>query len=195
MVFYAKTYAVLVVSSSQKMNTAFAPLLSPSLYEPVAYAQSTAGAKRLLLERAYDFVIVNAPLADDAGIRFAMDAASDRSTVVLLLVPEEKFEEIREFVTPGGVYTLAKPTSAAMLTRALGWMAATRERLAKLSEKTATVEEKMEEIRLVNRAKWLLIERLSMTEADAHRTIEKRAMDTGQTRRKIAEDIIKTYQP
>ena len=51
----------------------------------------------------------------------------------------------------------------------------------------------MEEIRLVNRAKWILIQHLKMNESDAHRYIEKRAMDTCVSRREIAENIIKTY--
>ena len=51
----------------------------------------------------------------------------------------------------------------------------------------------MEEIRLVNRAKWLLITELKMTEPDAHRYIEKQAMNLCVPRRVIAEDIIKTY--
>ena len=33
-----------------------------------------------------------------------------------------------------------------------------------------------------------------MNEADAHRYIEKLAMDTRQTRREIAESVIKTYE-
>ena len=57
-----------------------------------------------------------------------------------------------------------------------------------------TVEEKIDEIRLVNRAKWLLIECLSMTEADAHRYIEKQAMDLRLSKREVAENIIKTYK-
>ena len=44
-----------------------------------------------------------------------------------------------------------------------------------------------------NRAKWLLIEQLKMTEAEAHRHIEKQAMDRCTTRREIALGIIKTY--
>jgi len=51
----------------------------------------------------------------------------------------------------------------------------------------------MTEIRLVNRAKWLLIGELTMSEPDAHRYIEKQAMDNGVTKREIAENIIKTY--
>ena len=56
-----------------------------------------------------------------------------------------------------------------------------------------SVEEKMEEIRLVNRAKWLLIEQLKMTESDAHRYIEKQAMDRCVSRREIAQNIIRIY--
>ena len=36
----------------------------------------------------------------------------------------------------------------------------------------------MDEWKIVNRAKWLLIGKLGMSEADAHRYIEKLAMDT-----------------
>ena len=72
-------------------------------------------------------------------------------------------------------------------------MAASRERLRRMEKKATSIEEKMEEIRLVNRAKWLLIEQLKMTEADAHRYIERQAMDRCVTRREIALGIIKTY--
>ena len=56
-----------------------------------------------------------------------------------------------------------------------------------------TIEEKMAEIRLVNKAKWLLISQLSMSEPEAHRYIEKQAMDRCVTKRTIAEEIMKTY--
>ena len=52
----------------------------------------------------------------------------------------------------------------------------------------------MEEIRMVNRAKWLLIEQLKMTEQQAHRYIEKQAMDRCITRRAVAEQILATYR-
>ena len=51
----------------------------------------------------------------------------------------------------------------------------------------------MEEIRIVNRAKCLLISELKMTESEAHRYIEKNAMDNCIPKRKAAENIIKIY--
>ena len=39
----------------------------------------------------------------------------------------------------------------------------------------------------------LLMQNMSMAEAEAHRFIEKEAMDTGQKKIAIAENIIKRY--
>ncbi len=55
------------------------------------------------------------------------------------------------------------------------------------------MEEKITEIRLVNKAKWLLIDKLGMTEPDAHRFIEKRAMDTRTPKREVAQEIIDSF--
>ena len=60
--------------------------------------------------------------------------------------------------------------------------------------KRALKEKKIEEIRLVNRAKWLLIECLGMKESDAHRYIEKQAMDLRISKSEMAENIIRTYK-
>ena len=54
---------------------------------------------------------------------------------------------------------------------------------------------KGEEIRLVDRAKCVLIQVLSMTEPQAHRYLEKEAMDRRVTRREVAEQVLRTYEP
>ena len=138
-------------------------------------------------------MIINSPLPDDTGTRFAIDIESSKGAVVLLLVRAELHEDTRDRVVEHGVFTLAKPLSRPVFTLALEWMESARERLRKLEKKTLSIEEKMEEIRLVNRAKWLLISRLEMDEPQAHRYIEKQAMDRCVSKKEIAEDIIKTY--
>ena len=55
------------------------------------------------------------------------------------------------------------------------------------------LQKKIEEIRLVDRAKCVLIQYLNMTEAEAHRYIEKQAMDMRKTKKTIAENILNTY--
>ena len=96
-------------------------------------------------------------------------------------------------VAEHGVFVLPKPTSKPTMLTALSWMSSAREKLYKTEKKTHSVEEKMEEIRIVNRAKWLLISELKLVESEAHRYIEKQAMDSCVSKRTVVEEIIKTY--
>ena len=79
------------------------------------------------------------------------------------------------------------------LVQALYWLSSARELLRKFEKKTVSIEEKMEEIRLVNRAKWLLINELKRSEPDAHRYIEKQAMDRCVSKKDVACEIISKY--
>ena len=193
MLFNAQTYSVLVVSNQQKFNDALSSMLPPSEYYPVCFTSNIASARRQLLSRGYDLVIVNAPLPDESGTRFAMDASNRMDTVVLLLLRAENFEEVTARVTSHGVFTLQVPFPASTIRQGLKWMVSARERLRQMETKNLSIEEKMEEIRLVNKAKWLLIEQKNMHEADAHRYIEKQAMDRCTSKKEIAQNIIQSF--
>ena len=188
-----RAYSVLLVSAAENFNLAFTALLPESAYEPVYTVNSISAAKRVLAERSFDFIFVNSPLPDDAGIRFAIDSAACKDTVVLLFAKNDVHDGVHDRVAEYGVFTLPKPTAKPILVQALGWMESARERLRQFEKKNLTLEEKMGEIRLVNRAKWLLISELKMSEPDAHHYIERQAMDCCVSKKEIAENIIKTY--
>ena len=63
-------------------------------------------------------------------------------------------------------------------------------RIHELEKKNRVLEEKLEEMRLVSKAKFLLVERDHMTEDDAHRLIGKMAMDNGISRGSAARRIL-----
>lgn len=188
-----RVYSVLVVSAAENFNAALSELLPKTKYYPIKFSASISDAKRELAEREYDYVIINSPLPDDVGARFAISTANSQSTVVLILVRAEIYDEIYDKVAEHGVFTLAKPLSKPTMLTSLSWMSSARERLRKFENKTLSIEEKMEEIRIVNRAKWILISDLQMDEPEAHRYIEKQAMDRCVSKRLVAEEIIKTY--
>ena len=186
-------YSVLIVSASDSFNSSLTSLFPESKFDPVRIETSVGSARRAASEREYDIIVVNSPLPDDAGIRFAIDISGLKTSVALLMVRSDVYPVMYNKVAEYGVYLLPKPTSKQVVSQALDWMMATRERLRKFVKKTMSTEEKMQEIRTVNRAKWLLIENLKMTESDAHRYIEKQAMDRCISKREIAEEIINTY--
>ena len=189
-----RRYSLLLASSAERFNSTLPSLLPESLYFPITIATDVACARRRLLENKYDIVIVNTPLTDDVGTRLALDVCESSGAGVLLLVKAEHYPDINARVSPFGVLAVSKPTTPQIITQSLTLLCATRERLRRMEEKTASIEEKMEDIRVVNRAKCLLIEQLRMTEKEAHRFIEKQAMDRCVTKRAVAENIISTYK-
>lgn len=194
MVFQDRVYSVLIVTASDRFTNSIMPLLPMTDYWPVKTAASVAEARRRLAETEFDIVLINTPLPDDFGMHLAIDICAGSGAGVLLLVKSDHYNEIYSKVVRYGVIALAKPTNRQMVAQNLRILCATRERMRQMQAKQATVEEKIKEIRLVNRAKWLLIECLHMTEAEAHRYIEKQAMDLRISKREAAENIIKTYK-
>ncbi len=189
-----RCYGLLAVSASAKFNESLSALLPRGKYSPVMFAGDVSEARRLILENQFDIVVINTPLPDDFGTHLALDICENSGTGVMLLVRAEHFPDINARVSPYGVLTVSKPTSSSIITQSLQLLCGTRERLRRMEQKTASIEEKMEEIRIINRAKWLLIEQLKMTEAQAHRYIEKQAMDRCVTKHRIAENILSTYK-
>ncbi len=186
--------SILVASGTDKGFNVITNLLSPPLFEPVVRAANAGEAKRLFTDCGFDLVVINAPLPDDFGIQLALDIASTQNAGVLLLVKNEVFEQASYIVEDCGVLTVGKPTSSQTIYQAIKLLTATRLRLREFEKKTATIQTKMDEIQLVNRAKWILIEYLRMDENTAHRHIEKQAMDRRLPKSTIAKEIIATYE-
>jgi response regulator NasT len=192
-IFQERTYSVLIVSASEKLDNSLRGLLPGTEYYPVQSARSVGEARRMLLGSGFDLVLINTPLKDDFGTQLAIDVCVDSAAGALLFVKAELYESINARVMEYGVVTLSMPSASALVSQSLRMLCAQRERLRRMEQKQQSVEDKIEEIRLVNRAKWLLIECLSMTEADAQRYIERQSMDQRITKRRAAENIIKTY--
>ena len=188
-----RVYSVLIVSASEKFQNALRSLLPETSYSPIVTAASVGAAERARNNQDFDFVFVNSPLPDDAGIRFAIDCCRAGGTVVLLFAAAALYDSIQSRVEKHGVFVLPRPVPRDAILRGLNWMTAARERLRSYEKKVQPVEEKMEEIRLVNRAKWLLISELKMSEPDAHHYITHQAMDRCCAKRTVAEEIIRLY--
>lgn len=185
-------YRVAAADAGGKLYTALEPLLPDSCrLNPLV--GSGEALRRMLSEKGGELVIINAPLPDESGVELALEL-SETAAGILLLVKADRYETVCCRVEDSGVLTLPKPVTGRGLYSAVRLMMATAARLSKLERKNQSLQSKMSDIRTVDRAKWLLIQRHSMTERDAHYYIEKQAMDTRLSRREIAESIIRTYE-
>ena len=186
-------YRVMTVSAGTKTADYFSDILPRGHYEIMATASSAGEARRIFADNPADIVIINAPLPDDFGVNLAIDMADESTSGVMLLVKNELYEQVANKVEEHGILTLPRPNSRQAVLQAVQLLAATRARLKKYEDKAQDLQSRMEDIRLINRAKLLLMERLNMTEQQAHRFVEKSAMDHSIKRREVAEKIISMY--
>lgn len=186
-------YRVLVADQGDKISDFIAELLPPSGYEPILRAEDAGHVRRMLLSTPVDIVIINTPLRDEFGIDLALDLAQG-TTGVLLMVKNEVYDQVCSRVEDCGVMTLGKPMTRQSFYGAVKLLTAMTARLARMEQQQKSLQQKMADLRTVNRAKWLLIEHLHMSEEDAHYYIEKQAMNSRLSRREVAEEIIRSYE-
>ena len=185
-----RVYSVLVVSASEKFNSAIPAFLPEARYSPVQYVSGISAARRLLSERSFDFIIINSPLHDGTGASFASDCCERTVSAVLLLIKTDLYSDVYDKVSKCGAFLVPKPVSKQNMNMALEWMGSMRERLKRYEAESLSFEEKMNEIRSINRAKWILISQKGMDEPAAHRYIEKQAMDRGISKKDVAMEIV-----
>ena len=185
----AESHSVLLVSRDSKIVSQISAFLVPPLFELTTTSDFNE-ARRLATERTFNIIIADS--GDGYDTDFAINIADSYSTI-LLLVPNEHFDEISYRVEGYGILTITKPFEPFYFYNMVKITIAVQYKVQVLSSQTTKLKVKMEEIKLVNRAKMLLMSNMNMSEQEAHRYIEKEAMDRGMKRTAISEEIIRTY--
>ena len=183
------THSVLVVTKDSKLSQSISIMLMPPLFETEVLNDFNE-ARRRVTERSYNIILVD--YAEGEGADFATDTAEGLATI-LLLTPSALFEEVSYRVEGYGIIAITNPFDQFYFYNMIKAAIAVQYKVQVLSSQTTKLKVKMEEIKQVNRAKMLLIQNMSMTEQEAHRYIEKEAMDSGLKKTAVAEKIIKTY--
>ena len=183
-------HPILTVSGDEKMVSLIRRSLRDECIMSAEHRRSAVEARRCILERYYTIVVINSPLPDESGVELAIDTAGQCSASVLLIVPAGIYAQTLERVTDYGILVIEKPIPVHRIGVAMRFLSASQEKLKKLEFKVQDLEEKVQEIRLVDKAKFFLVEQRHMTEDEAHRYIGKQAMDHGTSRKRIAQEIL-----
>ncbi len=185
----AESHSVLLVSRDNKIISQISAFLVQPLFDLTTTSDFNE-ARRLVTERTFNIIIADS--GDGYDTDFAINIADSYSTI-LLLVPNEHFDEISYRVEGYGILTITKPFEPFYFYNIMKIAIAVQYRVQILSSQTIKLKVKMEEIKQVNRAKMLLMQQLKMSEAEAHHYLEKEAMNRGLKRITLAEEIIRMY--
>jgi len=186
--------SALIVSHPKKETAFLAELLGLASIRRIVSAKSVDSAQKFILLEDFDLVVVNAPLRDEGGESFAGRVASKGASKVILLARNECLDSVSALCEEGGVLAVSKPVDKTLFLSALSLAKSAQSRIKRIQAENVQLKQKIEDIRIIDRAKCMLISIMKMTEQEAHRYIEKQAMDMRSTRRIVAEGILKLYE-
>ncbi|MDR1734242.1 MAG: ANTAR domain-containing protein [Oscillospiraceae bacterium] len=195
---YPQVVRFLILSGSERGGAVFSEFIHSQFEAEITIARS-GGDALMKLEDAvdpFDFVLVNPPLAPDYPQRraeLAEKLGEATNALILFVVSEEEYEPLRAPFREQGVLLLKKPISKQTLLSTLEIMQAVQTRMGKLSEQATKLQEKLEDMKLITRAKLVLMQNLNMTENAAHKYLEKQAMDLRARKRDVAINVLKLY--
>lgn len=159
-----------------------------------AIVKTGGSARRILLEREFDLYIINGPLSDETGEELSQYIAKKTHGQIILIINHQQFESVSVSVEDFGVITVAKPLNRQIFRSAMKVANAASRRINMLHVENKKLVKKIEDIRVIDRAKCILISHLNMGEPQAHKYIEKQAMDMRVSKKSIAENILRTYE-
>ena len=190
--FIERSYSLLLVSDNIGFASSIRSLLQHSLYDPISSVSSLVEARQKIAMRSFDIVLVDYSGSDDA-IEFSKSFSQSSSSVFLLFLPSSLFTEISTSLTQHGVFSLSKPISRSSFLSAMEFMKTCSNRIASASKRSNSLEDRLEEMKTLGRAKLLLMENLGLTEDSANSYITRMAMDKGIKKKEICALIIKKY--
>jgi response regulator NasT len=136
-------------------------------------------------------ILLSTPLSDEYGLDLAAELSHRTSAPILLLTKGETAAEVRKKLGFTGAYVLARPVSRQALQTAV-YVA------VQAADCINQMKDELEEQGLVFKAKVLLMTHRHMSEEDAHRYLQKLAMDNRkrltETARTVSEQLEQDHQ-
>lgn len=185
---------VFVISSNENFHRYVRENLPDGDFTVTGCADSCTEARQKMMGSRCAVVLINIPLSDECGTELASDLAENTPSSVIAVVKNEQEPEFRQSLEPAGIFVLGRPFPHTSFHQALYDAASAYARTQIMSQENQRLQIKLIDLRIVNRAKYALIQYLGMTEEQAHKYIEQQAMNQRISKRSAAENILKTYE-
>ncbi|MCR4567671.1 MAG: ANTAR domain-containing protein [Pseudobutyrivibrio sp.] len=184
----------LIVCDNEKGIDFYKSFLKENGIVDIVVTSNGPETKRFMSDYDFDICIINGPLGRENAEALAVDIAEKNVCQVLLFVKAQYFEEIAANVEDYGVITVSKPINKQLFWQALKLARVAQRRIGMAKSQNAKLEQKLEDMKLISRAKLLLIVNKDLSEEAAHKYIEKTAMDARSSRVEVAKEIIREYE-
>jgi len=147
-------------------------------------------AVELVRELKPDVAILDVKMPGMTGIEAAAEITAGRMAAVLLLTAFSQRDLIHQAAEAGVQAYLVKPFQRSELVPAIEMALGRFRDIRALEQESADLQEQLATRKLVDRAKGRLMDSGGMSEADAYRHLQQRAMELRSTIKAVAESVI-----
>ena len=183
----------LIATGSQKAQHEIAEVVRSCADFEIVFASSASEALNEAGRHPFDLCVVNGDKTGRAKAA-AVKIAKLSEGGVILLEEANEFEASVASLARSGIVVVQKPLSKMSLVAAIRSVCAANMRLVELKEANRSLEQKLEDLKFIDRAKISLIKQFGYSEDEAHKYIEKQAMNLRVTKREVAMNILRTYE-
>jgi response regulator NasT len=186
----AAPLTVLVVEDEALIRLDLAEMLTEEGYVVAGEAGDGEQAVELARQLRPDLVIMDIKMPKVDGIAAAATIVDERIAPVVMLTAFSQRELITQARDAGAMAYLVKPFARHELVPAIELAVSRFAEKRALEDEVATLGERLEARKVVDRAKGLLMTRQQMTEPEAFRWIQRTAMDRRTTMKAVATAVV-----
>jgi two-component system, response regulator PdtaR len=165
-------------------------MLEEEGFTVVGEAADGEAALRLAREHTPDLVIMDVKMPGMDGLTAAGKIADEELGAVLILTAFSQRDLVQRAAEAGAMGYLVKPFQKTDLMPAIDIALARHAQLSAVRKESAGLSEQLETRKVVDKAKGRLMDGRGMSEADAFRHIQKRAMNERRSMRAVAEELV-----
>ena len=159
-------------------------------YDVVADCGRGDDAVRLVVEHRPDLALLDIKMPGLSGIDAAREITAATDTAVVMLTAFSQRELIHEASDAGAMAYLVKPYQREDLVPAVELAIARRRETAALAGELAAAEQRLEERKVIDRAKGQLIDQHGLSEADAFQFLQRSAMSSRRRMIDVAHEVL-----
>ncbi|MCI8270933.1 MAG: ANTAR domain-containing protein [Erysipelotrichaceae bacterium] len=186
---------ILILSRSQDSLLLMKNFLLAHQESDIHVFQDPFGAKAFVKHHYFDIILYDYPFLNERHeLSFLISLAENSSAFVITAAARSAYETICRKTEHFGMFTIIKPIHSDLLYQLINFAKAAAGRYSAYEKKQERLLDKIKEIKLVDRAKCLLIEHELLSEQEAHKKIERTAMNSRMTKYEIAQKIINAYE-
>ncbi|MBA2272392.1 MAG: response regulator [Actinobacteria bacterium] len=188
----AKTVAPRIVIAEDEaiIRLDLKEMLQEEGFDVVGEASDGDAAIRLAEERRSDLVIMDIKMPGMDGLAAAERITDQGLGAVLILTAFSQKELVRRAARAGAMGYLVKPFQKSDLMPAIEIALVRHAELQAVRAESADLAERLDARKYIDRAKGYLADRRGMSEPEAFRFIQKKAMDERRPMKDVARDLV-----